>query len=410
MPDDYEIYVGIDWGSEEHQVCVLDGTGRQLGTQRVPHSGEGLAALVADLSQRVANAQRIAVAIEVPRGAVVDALLAHGCHVFAVNPKQLDRFRDRHTVAGAKDDRRDAFVAADALRTDRAAFRRLQADDPRLIQLREMSRLQTELVQERTRLTNRLRDQLLRFYPHVLALCPAADEPWLWALLDRAPTPPVAQRLRPSTLRAVLAAHRIRRFSAEELHAALQAPALPVAAGTASAASEHVSFLLPRIRLLHEQLARCERRLEILLDALAHARAGESSEHRDVTILRSLPGAGRVVTATMLAEAWEPLATRQYQTLRAQAGTAPVTRQSGKTRVVTMRRQCNGRLREALFHWAANAIRLDPRCRAHYDRLRQRHGHARALRGVADRLLGLLMAMLTAGTLYDPARRQLVHA
>lgn len=410
MPDDYEIYVGIDWGSEEHQVCLLDGTGRQLGTQRVPHSGAGLAALVADLSQRVDDAQRIAVAIEIPRGAVVDALLAHGCHVFAINPKQLDRFRDRHTVAGAKDDRRDAFVAADALRTDRAAFRRLQADDPRLIQLREMSRLQTELVQERTRLTNRLRDQLLRFYPHVLALCPAADEPWLWALLDRAPTPAVAQRLRPSTLRAVLAAHRIRRFSAEELHAALQAPALPVAAGTASAASEHVSFLLPRVRLLHEQLARCERRLEILLDALAHARAGESSEHRDVTILRSLPGAGRVVAATMLAEAWEPLATRQYQTLRAQAGTAPVTRQSGKTRVVTMRRQCNGRLREALFHWAANAIRLDPRCRAHYDRLRQRHGHARALRGVADRLLGLLMAMLTAGTLYDPARRQLVHA
>ena len=96
----------------------------------MPHSGAGLTALRAALQQWGPDPQRIAVAIEVPHGAVVDALLEHGCHVFAINPKQLERFRDRHTVAGAKDDRRDAFVAGDALRTDRAAFRRLHPEDP----------------------------------------------------------------------------------------------------------------------------------------------------------------------------------------------------------------------------------------------------------------------------------------
>jgi transposase len=112
----------------------------------------------------------------------------------------------------------------------------------------------------------------------------------------------------------------------------------------------------------------------------------------------------------MLAEAWPALATRDYQRLRTHSGVAPVTRQSGKTRVVRMRRSCNGHLREAVFHWASNSLRLDPRCRAHYDRLRQQHGHARALRGVADRLLGLLVTLLRAGTLYDPARRHVAAA
>ncbi len=404
MPD-YEVYVGVDWATQQHQVCAVTAAGHRREFP-VAHSGAGLATLVAELATLAPDPARIAVAIETPRGAIVETLLMSGCHVFAVNPKQLDRFRDRHTIAGAKDDRRDAFVLADALRTDPWAFRRLALDDPGLIQLRELSRLHDELGREHTRLTNRLREQLQRFYPQALALCPAADEPWLWGLLERAPTPADARRLRPSTLRALLAEYRIRRFSADVLHTELQAPALTVAPGTVEAAREHIAVLVERARLIHDQRARCERRLEHLLRARADAEA-EVSEHRDVTILRSLPGVGTIVAATMLAEASGPLAARDYQTLRGHAGAAPVTRQSGKTRIVSMRRSCNARLRTAMFHWAGNSIRLDRHCRAHYDRLRQRHGHARALRGVADRLLALLVTLLSSGTPYDPARRRL---
>jgi transposase len=408
MPDDdYDLYVGVDWGSETHQVCLLDPRGGSRVECSVPHGGAGLAALVTQLRKRVSDPGRIAVAIEVPHGAVVDALLAMGCHVFAINPKQLDRFRDRHTVAGAKDDRRDAFVAADALRTDRGVFRRVHSEDPRLLQIRELSRLHGELVEDHGRVSNRLREQLWRFYPQLLALSPAADEPWLWALVAQAPTPAQGRRLTLGALRALLARHRVRRLTAEAVQAALREPELPVAAGTVEAATEHVGLLLPRLHLVHEQRTRCERRLEVLLEQLATPAPGEDpQEHRDVTILRSLPGVGRVVAATMLAEASRPLAARDYQTLRAHTGAAPVTRQSGKTRHIVMRRACNRRLRAAIFHWARNSIRLDPRSHAQYQRLRTRHGHARALRGVADRLLGLLIVMLKTRTLYDPTRRQ----
>jgi transposase len=409
MPDeDYELYVGVDWATEAHQVCLVSPGGQRLEELSVPHTGAGLAALRTHLRQRVSDPARIAVAIEVPHGAVVDALLDQGCQVFAINPKQLDRFRDRHTVAGAKDDRRDAFVAGDALRTDRGAFRRLHPEEPALIQLRELSRIYGELGEEQGWLTNRLREQLWRFYPQLLALSPAADEPWLWALLAQAPTPAQGRRLTLSALRALLARHRIRRLAADAVHAALQEAALPVAAGTVEAASEHVGLLLPRVQLVHEQRARCDRRLEQVMKQLAAPTGADPEEHRDVTILRSLPGLGRVVAATMLAEASRPLAARDYQTLRAQAGTAPVTRQSGKSRVVSMRRSCNHRLRAALFHWARNSIQLDEHSRVHYQRLRHRHGYARALRSVADRLLDVLITMLRTRTLYDPDRRRCV--
>lgn len=402
---DYDVYVGIDWGTTTHRVWITDAHGRQLDELAVAHSGPGLTALIAALRKSGGEPARIAAAIEAPRGAVVDTLLEQGVHVYTLNPKQVDRFRDRHTVAGAKDDRRDAFVLAEALRTDRGVFLRLQPDDPRIVQLRELSRLAEDLTQEHGRLTKRLRAQLLRVWPAVLTLCPAADEPWLWTLLERAPTPAQAQQLPRRALRAVLAAHRVRRVTAEALHGVLQEPRVPTAPGTVEAAREHITVLLPRLRLVAAQQTHCDRRLEALLADLAAPDAAEPREHRDVTILRSLPGVGRVVAATMLAEAGRPLAARDYQRLRAYTGVAPVTRQSGKTRLVSMRRSCSGRLRTAVFHWAANSIRLDPRCRAHYDRLRQRHGHARALRGVADRLLGLLVVMLSTGTLYDPARR-----
>jgi transposase len=250
-------------------------------------------------------------------------------------------------------------------------------------------------------LTNRLREQLWRFYPQALRLCPAADEPWFWALLEAAPTPVAAQQMARSAVAALRVRYRLRRLTADDIVAALRAPALRVAPGTAEAAGEHIALLLPRLALVHEQRTRCERRLDALLEAVAIAGPeAEQPEHRDVTILRSLPGVGRLVAATMLAEASRPLAARDYQTLRAHAGVAPVTRQSGKSRHVVMRRSCNPRLRHAVFHWARNSIRLDARCSAQYKRLREHHGHARALRGVGDRLLRVLVAMLTTRTLY----------
>lgn len=402
---EYLVRVGIDWASESHQICILDKDGNRT-EHTVPHTSAGLTALATELAAlNPEDPGRVAVAIEVPRGPVVDTLLERGLHVFALNPKQLDRFRDRHTVAGAKDDRRDAFVLADSLRTDRPAFRRVQLDDPLIVELRELSRLDDDLREELSRLSNRLRAQLHRFCPETLALCPAADEPWFWALLDRAFTPRRPKPLSIKAVTAVLKVHQIRRLTLDTVHAALQVPPLRVAPGTIEAACAHIALLLPRLRLVHDQRHRTVgARIEKLLAELA--KEDGEGKHRDVTILRSLPGVGRLVAATVLAEASRPLAERDYQTLRAQAGSAPVTRQSGKKATVSMRLACNRRLRNAVYHWARVSVQVDPRCRAHYDRLRQGgHAHARALRGVVDRSLGVLVAMLITRTLYDPERR-----
>jgi transposase len=408
VDDEYRTYVGIDWATAAHQACVLDCTGRVLAERSFAHTGEALAGFAQWLHEVAGgNPGQAAVAIEIPRGAVVETLVEQGFHLYAINPKQLDRFRDRHSVAGAKDDRRDAFVLSDSLRTDRVRFRRIRLDDPRVIQLRELSRVAEDLGHEVNRLTNRLREQLHRFYVQTLKLCPSADEPWLWALLELAPAPAAGSRLQRQTIERLLRQYRIRRLNAHDVLTALRAPALQVAPGVVEAATEHIALLLPRLRLVHTQRQRCAARLDALLNQLAAVEGdeGQQREHRDVEILRSLPGVGRVVAATVLAEASGPLAQRDYHALRTYAGIAPVTKQSGKRRTVVMRYACNGRMRNAFYHWARVAATCDPASKTYYAALRQRgHSYARALRSVADRLLRILIAMLKSDSLFDSTR------
>jgi hypothetical protein len=321
----------------------------------------------------------------------------------------MDRFRDRHTVAGAKDDSRDAFVMADALRTDLHLFRRVRLDDALIVRIRELSRTEEDVQQAMVRATHQLRELLIRYYPQMLKLAPSLDEPWHWALLEMAPLPAKAPSLKPNRVERLLKEHRIRRLSADEILTALRAQALQLAPGAAEAASEHALLQLPLLRVLKQQRDEIARRIERVLEEMSlpgESAPGQQEEHRDVTIILSLPGVGRVVAATMLAEASQALADRDYHALRSYAGTAPITRQSGKKKVVVMRQSCNPRLRNALYHWTRVSAQCDEQSKAHYAELRAKgHSHGRALRGVGDRLMAVLIAMLTHRTLYDPNRR-----
>lgn len=408
MGEGYRWFVGVDLGGELHQVMVVDAAGKVVGERVVQHEGESLARLSAWLVEVAGDPASMAVAIESPRSVVVEMLVERGFAVFTVNPKQLDRFRDRHTVAGAKDDRRDAFVLATSLRTDEGCFHRVRLDDPVIVQLREVSRLHDSLNEEHRRLANQLRDQLHRAYAAVLTLSPAADDPWLWALLEVAPSQAAGAKLKYATVGRLLEKHRIRRFDRAALVAALRGPRLPTAPGVAEAAAEHIQLLLPRLKLVHQQRLTVQARITRLLKQLTEGEEEgppeKRGEHRDAEIILSLPGAGRIVAATMLAEASQPLEERSYHAIRAHAGLAPVTRRSGKRHQVLMRRACNARLRNALYHCARGAMQGDQACRAYYAALRARgHSHGRALRSVADRLLRILMAMLRTRTLYTPA-------
>jgi len=174
-----------------------------------------------------------------------------------------------------------------------------------------------------------------------------------------------------------------------------------VAPGAAEAAQAHCAFLLPCLRVLAEQLRACSQQVSALLHTLAEA-PGEGAGPSNVAIVLSLPGVGRKITAWLFAEAAQPLAERDYQVLRTHGGVAPITKQSGKRRVVVMRRGCNPRLRHALYHMARVAMQRDAHFRRVYAALRakgQRHGQA--LRTIGDRLLRILMAMLHNRTCYD---------
>ncbi len=266
-----------------------------MGERDIVHTGSGLSELCTWLrDQTGALPGQIAVAIEVPHGPIVELLLERGFQVYAINPKQLDRFRDRFTVAGAKDDSRDAHVLADALRTDRHALRRLSAEDAIVIELREWSRMLDDLQQERNRLANRVREQLWRYYPQALELADddfAAD--WFLDLWQAAPTPAKAARIKHTTIARILKANRIRRLDAGEVLRILQQKPLWVAPGTTEAACAHIRKVVERIRLLNQQIKEANHKLDELcaeLEAPAQSKPGQKCEQRDVAILRSSAG------------------------------------------------------------------------------------------------------------------------
>jgi transposase len=337
---------------------------------------------------------------------VVETLMERGFKVHAINPKQMDRFRDRFSPAGAKDDSRDSEVMASALRTDMHCFRLLASIDPVVIELREWSRITEELGRERGRLTNRLREQLWRYFPAMLELESDLGAGWLLNLWEVVPTPAKARRAHEATIAKLLKRHRIRRFDAAHVLDVLRQPPMQVAAGTVEAATAHIATLLARIRLLNRQLGQAHEKLDALTARLVpseEAEPGQRKQH-DVEILASLPGVGRIVLATLLAEASDALQRRDYAALRSLAGVAPVTKRSGKSCIVMRRYACHGRLATAMYHWARVATQHDPTSRAKYAELRSRgHNHARALRSVADRLLNVACAMLRSGTTFDPS-------
>ena len=205
--------------------------------------------------------------------------------------------RVEHSVAGAKDDRRDAYVSADGLRTDRHLFRCLQVPDARFVELRTWSRLTEELQEERVRLSNRLYHQLWRYYPQMLELTDDLAATWFLELWDRAPTPSKAEGLRKSSIERLLRQHRIRRVDAEAVLRTLRQPAIKVADGVAEAACAHIRSLVVRLHVVNRELKCAGRKLDELCTAIGEV-GGKYVGQRDVAILKSLPGIGRINLAT----------------------------------------------------------------------------------------------------------------
>ncbi len=397
--------VGIDWGSESHQVCRIDGV-EEPKQRSFPHTGEGLNALVAFVVEGEIDPEQIAIAIEVNHGAVVEALLAKGLRVYSINPKLLDRLRDRFSMAGAKDDRRDAFVLASCVESDSQAFRRIEPGNEENARLQAATRLREDLKSELRANANRLWNALREYRPALLTLCPGADEPWLWVLIEKAPSPSEGAKLTRARIGAVLKKHRIRRLDAEEVRTALRGDVLSLRSVYIESHVARSLVLIAKLKLAQAQIANIEKQIKTAL--AERVKSEERTERRDLTILLSLPGFGSLTVATALGESGEAFERRDYNALRSVCGAAPVTKQSGGTRYVVMRQACQPRLRVALHLSALQAIRIDPKFRDLYVRARARgHTVGRAIRNIADRLLFLAVQLLKKNQLYDIQLRQL---
>ena len=391
--DDLDFYVGIDLAAEKHQACVVNRTGKVVGELAFEHSGAGLIDFIRSL-------EKLTGPMATRGGLFWKRQGDPSSSVFWSADTQSFRLI-RSSLTGSvivtlwlvekTIDETPLYWA-----TPFGRICRYSGDYSRRVRLLSTCASSPGLkmigFKNHNRLINQLREQLHRYFPQLLQLSSAAEDARVWDLIEIAPVPATACKLTRGRIERVLKRHRIRRLTAEEVIAALRVPALKLAPGSAEAASEHALLLLPRLRLIRKQRLDIASRMEKLLEELTEPDA-EINDHRperptDVAVLRSLPDIGRVVAATLLAEASQAIADRDYQALRSYAGVAPVTRQSGNKRIVVMRRGCNNRLRNAVYHWSRVATTCDERSRTHYAKLRaQGHSHGRALRTLADRWL-----------------------
>ncbi|MDQ4116863.1 MAG: IS110 family transposase [Actinomycetota bacterium] len=388
-------WAGVDWSWSEHAVCVIDDTGAATERFTVPHTAAGLRKLVTTLHRH----QVAGVAIERGDGPVVAALLEAGLSVFVIASRQVGALRSRYGTARNKDDRFDAYLLADVLRTDRRRLTALTVDSDATVGLRMLIRARADLVKARVMAYNQLRAHLLLAHPGVVGLFHELDGKVSLAFLTRFPTPRHARWLSVKRLATWLHAARYTRATtraAAELFEHLsQAPAGHPEGPAADAAETITLQLVELLRSLRERLTTIEASIEQALGA-----------HVDAAVFTSLPRSGNVRAATLLAEIGD--ARGRYPTddaLAAAAGISPSTRASGRSHYVVFRRGCNHRLRQAVVDFADASRQANPWAQDIYARARARgHNHAHAVRILARAWLRVIWRCWTDHTPYDPDR------
>ncbi len=398
------LFVGDDWAEDHHDVEVVDETGRRLVRARLPEGLEGMSRLHALLAEQAPAewaelapeeaARRVVVGIETDRGPWVQALLAAGYQVFAINPMQVARYRERHSTSGAKSDAGDAHVLAEIVRLDRDHHRAIAGDSADAEAIKLVARTHQSLIWERTRHVLRLRSALREFFPAALTVFDDLAAPDTLELLGRAPDPDQAAQLSRAQLAAALrrANRRDPQGKATQMQALLRGGALRQPAPVQAA---YAAVVRGQVRLITT--------LNAEIEQLGQVVAEHFGRHRDAEIYLSQPGLGTVLGARVLAEFGDdPHRFADSKCRKNYAGTSPVTRASGSRRIVLARYARNRRLGDAVQQWAFCALKGSPGARAYYKSLRDRGiGHQAALRKLANRLVGILHGCLKTNTLYD---------
>jgi hypothetical protein len=393
------LFVGDDWAEDHHDVEVMNEAGKVLAKRRLPEGVAGMARLHELVGQHLgedADGAQVVVGIETDHGPWVAALVAAGYTVHAVNPLQASRYRERHGVSGAKSDSGDAHMLTDMVRTDAHQLRAVAGDSAEADGVRVLARTHKTLIWERTRQVQRLRYQLREYFPAALEAFDDLDAADALELLGKAPDPARAARLTRAQVSAVLKRARRRDIPgrATAILTALRGEQLGQPAALTAAYAVTVRSLIAVITVLNEQVKALQ------------GQVGENfGRHPDAEIYRSQPGMGAILGARVLGEFGDdPHRYADGKARRNYGGTSPITRASGKKKVVAARFIHNDRLVDALNAQAFASLNASPGARALYDDLRARGiEHNDALRRLANRLVGILHGCLKTRTLYDEA-------
>ncbi len=374
-------------------MCDVDGT--RLARRRLGEGVAGTAGFHALVAEHAEDPAEVAVGIETDRGLWVTALVEAGYQVFGVNPRAAARYRERHSMSGAKSDRGDARMLAELVRVDRHHHRMIAGDSAAVDAVKVLARAHQNLIWERTRTVLRLRSTLLEFFPAAVATFPELADRDALAVLAKASTPQAARAMSVAKIRSALRAGGRQRnidTRAADIAENLRVEHLEAPDEMADALGASVSSLIAVLVVTNQQIARLETEL-----------ADRFEQHPDADIYRSLPGLGVILGARVLGEFGDdPNRYADAKSRKNYAGTSPITRASGNRHVVTARFVRNRRLADVTHRWAFCAITTSPGARAFYDHRRSAGDtHNQALRALANRLVGILHGCLRHHTSYD---------
>ena len=384
-------YVGIDWASDHHDIAITNDSAEKVSAFRIEHNAKGLQLLRDKLRDLGVPKEEILIGIETPRLLIVEFLLNEGFTIYPINPKAIDRYRDRYTQSQSKSDSFDAEVIAHALRTDRERFHVLKPDSHLLRELRILVQDQRRLIWTQSRLLNQLRACLKDYYPVALELFADFDSPIALAYLRQYPK---AVSVSAKKLEKFLRSHRHPnpQAKAEEIAEKLSGAQIFVEDFTVRAKSRMMLILVEQLQSLRARISEYQKEIDQLF-----------AKHPDSETFKSLPGAGEKNAPRLLAEIGDNR--EKYSdadSLQCTAGTSPITRASGKSRVVMMRRACRKSFRDTMHQFSFCSLTQSSWAKAFYDQQKAKgKTHASALRSLGDKWLKIIHHLWQKKVSYD---------
>jgi transposase len=387
-------YMGVDWGDRLHQVYVGDEEGKKVREMKVQESPERLAEIGRWLDERRAEGIELWAAIEKPAGRIVDFLLDHGVEVYPVNPKALDRVRDRYRMSDSKSDAFDAYMLAEFLRTDQAHLRVLRPSSEKAQELKMLSRDQHRVVRHKTRLLNQLTNTLKEYYARPLEAFEDLETEIALDFLQQYPTPAHLSALKRKDFnRFATQQHSLSKQRCEQLWEKLQKPQLAVPEHVVRAKAQWLEVLIDQLRASIKAVKIYKHKVESFFASSPAAQ-----------FAKTLPGAK---SGTLVAAIWAELGDAQdrwesSRHLQAEAGAVPVTKASGKSRVVQFRFACNKHLRYTMYWFSFGSLRHCEWAKLYYREQKAKgHTHSEALRALGAKWLKIIFVMWRDHKPYD---------